>query len=204
MADRRRATAPRSAGAARNAGAALPPVPVRVSRPERIVAATILASLAIAIGLLWHPRPLLLWNPSPSSPPGLYRVTAPGQLAAGSKVIAWAPLAARRLAAERNYLPFDVPLVKPVAAVAGDRVCARRKRIFVNGGLAAVRRRLDPSRRPIPWWWSGCHRLRHGELFLLSKDDPFAFDGRYFGVTRAAELVGGARLLVAAPTGAGR
>jgi type IV secretory pathway protease TraF len=43
-------------------------------------------------------------------------------------------------------------------------------------------------------WWSGCERLGKGDLLLLSPDEG-AFDGRYFGVTRAREVVGTARLL---------
>jgi type IV secretory pathway protease TraF len=87
-----------------------------------------------------------------------------------------------------------VPLVKRAAAVAGDRVCARQRRIFINGKSVALRRARDPSGRPMPWW-SGCARLQDGELFLLSAAGPLAFDGRYFGVTRASEVIGRARLL---------
>ena len=40
---------------------------------------------------------------------------------------------------------------------------------------------------------------RPGDLFLLSPAVIQAFDGRYFGVTRRAELIGGAKLLWAEP-----
>jgi len=113
-------------------------------------------------------------------------------------VVAWAPGWARRLAAARGYLPATVPLVKPVAAAAGDRVCAKGSRILVNGHVAAVRRLHDMKGRPMPWW-HGCRRLPRGELFLLSAGVGGAFDGRYFGVTRAGELIGRARLLWAEP-----
>jgi type IV secretory pathway protease TraF len=112
----------------------------------------------------------------------------------GDIVVAWPPPPARRLAAVRGYLPASVPLVKRVAAVAGDRICARRDRIFINGRAAARRWSRDPSGRPLPRW-SGCERLARGELFLLSPGTPDAFDGRYFGITRGSELVGTARLL---------
>lgn len=153
---------------------------------------------ALAATLLWGPpRPLLLWNASPSSPRGLYALSAGGTPKIGDMVAAWPPRSARRTAAARSYLPFDVPLVKRVAAAGGDRVCAKREIISVNGLRIAIRRRRDPSGRAMPWW-SGCVRLRHGELFLLSTGVPLAFDGRYFGVTRAPEIVGRARLLWAA------
>ena len=153
-----------------------------------------LATLAIASTVLRPARPLLLWNASSSSPLGLYGVTSAGSIKAGDTVIAWAPAPARRLAAERHYLPANVPLVKRVAAARGDRVCAKRRTIFVNGRPAALRRARDASGRQMPWWF-GCGRLRPGELFLLSPNSPDAFDGRYFGITRSSEIVGKARLL---------
>jgi conjugative transfer signal peptidase TraF len=157
-------------------------------------AVALVAGTAALGSLSWRPRPVLLWNATPSSPPGLYAITSAGNLRRGELVAAWAPGPARRLAAERNYLPSGVPLVKPISGIAGDRVCAKGNYIFVNARLAAARRPRDSLNRPMPSW-SGCRVLRPGELFLLSKGVPRAFDGRYFGVTRRNELVGKATLL---------
>ena len=161
-------------------------------------AGSLIAGAALAATLLWRPAPVLLWNASASSTIGLYRVTRPARPHVGEMVVAWPPSPARQLAAARRYLPFNVPLVKRVAAIAGDRVCATGDRIYVNGRLAAHRRSRDPSRRAMPWW-SGCKVLRAGELVLLSPGMPLAFDGRYFGVTRRDDLVGKAALLWAKP-----
>jgi conjugative transfer signal peptidase TraF len=144
--------------------------------------------------LLWKPAPVLLWNASPSSPVGLYWVRDSRPLRIGDTAIAWPPPPARRLAARRYYLPYGVPLVKNVAAVGGTRVCAIGAAVFVNGRAAAVRRSRDRAGRRLPWW-SGCHILGNGELFLLSPRVPEAFDGRYFGITRASEVIGEGRLL---------
>lgn len=157
-----------------------------------------IVALALACSLLWPPRPVLLWNASASSRVGLYIVTSSDHLHAGDMVVAWAPAWARRVAAARHYLPASVPLVKRVAAVPGERVCARQKTIFVNGRPVAFRWTRDPSGRRMPWW-SGCQVIRHGDLFLLAPDVPEAFDGRYFGVTRGRQIVGKARLLWAKP-----
>lgn len=154
---------------------------------------TAICALALGAILFWPPTPLLLWNSSASSPVGLYAVVPRHSPKAGETVIAWLPPRAREIAAIRGYLPLRVPLVKPVAAVSGARVCAERGAIFVNGRLAALRRTRDPSGRPMPWW-SGCERLGADDLFLLSPHAD-AFDGRYFGVTGAAEVIGAARLL---------
>ena len=37
--------------------------------------------------------------------------------------------------------------------------------------------------------------LRTGEIFLLSPHVPDAYDGRYFGATRASEVIGSGTLL---------
>jgi type IV secretory pathway protease TraF len=152
-------------------------------------------ALVIGIGCTLHARPLpvLLWNASASSTPGLSLVSSVTFLHPGDIAIAWPPPAARRLADARHYLPMGVPLVKRVAAVSGDRVCGTGPTVTVDGRLAAVRRARDPSGRVLPWW-SGCRLLGPGELLLLS-DMPDAFDGRYFGVTSPAQVIGRGRLL---------
>jgi type IV secretory pathway protease TraF len=88
---------------------------------------------------------------------------------------------------------MNVPLVKRVAAAAGDEVCALGHEIFVNGRWIAERLAADGASRPMPLW-SGCVRLRGRQLFLLM-DAPASFDGRYFGVTEGGDIVGKARLL---------
>ncbi len=148
---------------------------------------------ALFLTMIWPPRPALVWNASESSPIGLYRVEPLGELARGDMVVAWAPREARRLAAERHYLPSNVPLVKRVAAGPGDRVCAAGEAVFVNGLLAARRREADMAGRPLPAW-SGCFDLVQGQLLLLMPGEA-SFDGRYFGLTSARDVVGRARLI---------
>ena len=156
----------------------------------------VLGGLTIALGatIAWIPVPMLVWNASASAPTGLYSVDDAGGLARGDMVIARVPDAFRMLAARRHYLPANVPLVKRVAAAAGDEVCAAGARVTVNGRLAARRLDRDSAGRPMPQW-SGCAQLGSAEYFLLMTDSPASFDGRYFGVTGAGDIVGKARLL---------
>ena len=149
---------------------------------------------ALAGTLVRKSAPVLLWNASPSSPVGLYRVRYSRTPGPGDTAIAWPPRAVRRLAARRHYLPAGVPLVKKVAAAAGARVCASGPTILVNGRPAALRRSHDRAGRPLPWW-SGCRALGKGDLFLLSPGVSEAFDGRYFGITRPADVIGEGELL---------
>lgn len=155
------------------------------STAAAVAACTIIALVA---SMIWQPRPLLVWNASASAPIGLYAVTRPDDVRTGEMVIAWTPEPARSLAAERRYLPSNVPLVKRVGAAGGDRVCAIGEAIWVNGRHVAARREVDGSGRHMPWW-TGCRDLVQGEYFLLM-DSPTSFDGRYFGVTQRDDLVG--------------
>lgn len=156
------------------------------------------ALIAVGVGIvlasaIFPPAPRLVWNASASAPIGLYAVTPGGPAEPGDMVIALVPEPYRRLAAARRYLPMNVPLVKRVAAAAGDEVCALGREIFVNGRWIASRRMLDGAGRVMPMW-SGCVRLRGRQLFLLM-DAPASFDGRYIGVTEGADVIGKARLL---------
>ena len=154
-------------------------------------------AVPLMASILWRPPIVLVWNASASAPIGLYRVQVAARVQRGDMVIAWAPPSARTLAASRHYIPANVPLVKRVAAVEGDRVCAAGRSIRVNRKRVAARLAADSAGRPMPWW-TGCRRLGRGDMFLLV-DKLASFDGRYFGVTRKQELVGRAVLLWAKP-----
>src|SRR3546814_10945900 len=86
------------------------------------------------------------------------------------------------MAAQRRYIPANVPLVKRVVAVAGDEVCALGQEIFVNGKLVVHRRIADAKGRPMKWW-TGCVRLPGRQLFLFMSDSPAALDWPHLGCT---------------------
>ena len=132
---------------------------------------------------------ILIWNATASAPIGLYRVTHARALSRGGLVLAIPGPQLAAFAAARGYLPRSVPLVKRIAAVAGDDVCARGNAIFINGRFAAARLAADGKSRPLPSW-SGCRTLRANEVFLLMSNVRTSFDGRYFGPTPASQVVG--------------
>ncbi len=160
----------------------------RRARLYRRLAIGALGTASLGATTIAPPLPRLLWNASASAPIGLYGVTPGAPVKRGDMVIAWPPAGPRALAARRHYLPGNVPLVKRVAAIAGDRVCAIGGVIFVGGDRVAERRARDSLGRPLPWW-HGCKTLRDGALFLLM-DAPASFDGRYFGPTSAPDVIG--------------
>lgn len=164
-------------------------------QPERMCISMIAAAaiLPVSATFVAQPSPRLLWNVSASTPKGLYAVHLGVTPKAGDMVVAFVPNEARMLAASRRYLPLGVPLVKRVAAASGDRVCARADLLFINRRFAARRQEEDSNGRILPHW-SGCITLRPGEYLLLG-DHLWSFDGRYFGVTGAKEIIGRANLL---------
>lgn len=150
-------------------------------------------TIALMLTAVFPPAPRFVWNSSSSAPLGLYVVAAGAATKPGDMVVARLPARFRRMAAKRGYVPINVPLVKPVAAYGGDKVCVREGQIWVNGKEAATRRSSDGKGRTMPAW-NGCIRLHGRELFLLSTN-PNSFDGRYFGVTDGSDVIGKARLL---------
>jgi conjugative transfer signal peptidase TraF len=107
----------------------------------------------------------------------------------GDLVLVDPPPSIAKFAAQRGYLPVGVPLVKRIAAMAGNTVCAQRNRIFIDGQSVAVRLSTDGEGRPLPSW-QGCRTLDQGEVFLLMEGVRTSFDGRYFGPTNISNIVG--------------
>lgn len=144
---------------------------------------------AIALAIWIDPPPRLIWNASPSVPIGFYRVRAAGELRVGELAVVAPPEPIARFMAERGYLPIDVPLIKPVAALPGQRVCRIGLAIIIDGkasGQALERDRFD---RPLPAW-DGCRDLADDELFFMNPARGDSLDGRYFGPLPASTVIG--------------
>ena len=157
-------------------------------RPRTVLALTLFGLGLIGLATLARPAPWLVWNASASAPIGLYRIL-PGKLVRGDLVLVHTPDSVRQLAAERGYLPATVPLVKRIAALNGDIICAAADVISVNGRVVAERMARDRLGRPLPSW-SGCHLLDSGEAFLLMEAVADSFDGRYFGPIPTTAIIG--------------
>ena len=172
----------------------------------RVRARLVLAGLSACglAALAWasfvHPLPRLTYNPSDSVEVGWYRIdpldhrtsSPPRPLSVGSIVLVPLPAEAAALAAQRGYLPTRIPLLKRVGAVAPQEVCIADGKVHIDGVPSAAVLSADRWGRPLPSWQQ-CHRLRHGELFLLSVTNPASFYSRYFGPVSAASVIGVAR-----------
>lgn len=162
-------------------------------RRSRIAVVAALAAVPCTATSIARPPPLLLWNASASIPEGLYLIVPGDKVHRGDSVIASLREPFRSFAARRGYLPSGVPLVKRVAAVAGDRICARRATVSIDGRPAAVLKSSDALGRALTGF-KGCSDLRAGEYLLLG-DSAWSFDGRYFGATRSSDIIGKAVLI---------
>jgi conjugative transfer signal peptidase TraF len=133
-------------------------------------------------------RPALLFNPSPSEPTGLYRLSgdppAPGRLIA-FKV----PKSGRAYAVARLGNIARAAILKEVAAGEGAVVCEQDGLVSIDGKARGRVAGTDRQGVPLPHW-SGCQRLQAGQYFVLSNRIPNSFDSRYYGPVSEAELVG--------------
>jgi conjugative transfer signal peptidase TraF len=134
----------------------------------------------------WQPR--IIWNASASVPLGLYIAAPAANIALGDLVLVRPPETLAAFLAERGYVACGVPLLKHVAALPPQVVCAEGHTITVDGATVAHRRTADRLGRSLPTW-HGCHTLESGEVFLLNATEPDSLDGRYFGPLPRTSIV---------------
>jgi len=167
------------------------------------VMTTSFAVLAVG-GLSCLPvTPKLIWNASASVPLGLYSIASARHVEVADLVAIRTPEPLASFMAERRYLPRGVPLMKRVAAVAGQQVCRDGSHITVDGidmGEALAR---DRAGRVLPSW-QGCRRIADGEVFLMNWAAPDSMDGRYFGPLATNTIIGRAVPLWTDEDGDGR
>lgn len=144
---------------------------------------------AIALGAVIRPSYQVRYNTSQSAPIGWYAIVPARDIPVGVFALARLPIAAAALADERGYLPKTVPLLKRVAAVHGQRVCAVAGSILVDGVPVARVLSHDRVGRALAAW-RGCRQLADDELFLLNAESAASFDGRYFGPILGSSVIG--------------
>lgn len=162
-------------------------------RRDRLALACVVAGAAL-VGFSAAPQmPVLLWNATASAPLGFYRMAPVAVPSVGDWVAYRPPAPLARWLSAGGYLPAHVPLLKKVAAVAGEEVCRDGDVLSIDETRVARILHQDSRGRPLRGW-VGCRRLRDGELFLLNPA-PRSLDGRYFGPVRTADLMGRAEPL---------
>lgn len=153
-----------------------------------VIVTTLLAEIFVATAFI-NPLPRLIWNVTASVPVGLYAVWRTDTPKVGELVAVTPPDRLAGFLAERHYLPRGVPLLKHIAATAGQRVCRVGDIITVDHITLGEARRSDSRGRSLPVW-RGCRTLHRGDVFLMNGDVPDSLDGRYFGPIPSATILG--------------
>lgn len=145
--------------------------------------------IASAAEITMPPRPVLLYNPSASAPIGWYKLGGRDGYGRGDQVAAYAPDWARKLAHERDYLPYKYPLIKTIWAIGGETICYEKRELRVAGRPVLQILEQDGLGRELPRI-VGCLTLGDDEYLLISPDVQTAFDGRYFGPVPKEHILG--------------
>ena len=153
------------------------------------IAAIAISGVAAVLASALPRQPQIVWNASSSVPIGFYAIER-RPLRRGDLALVKLPTNIAAWAADRGYLPRSAYLIKPVAAIGGDRVCRIGRTLLVRGRIAVTAASRDAAGRPM-LQWHGCRVLRSGELFVVSSGLN-SFDGRYFGAVTSQNAVGAA------------
>ena len=146
----------------------------------RYVMVTAAATLGIAIAGFVPTAPRLVWNASASVPIGFYTVAPADRIEMPDLVAVMPPEPFASYMVDRGYVARDVPLLKRVIGLPGQRVCRAGRAIAVDGVPLGEARDRDSLGRDLPVW-QGCRVIAEGEVFLMNPDVGDSLDGRYFG-----------------------
>ena len=147
------------------------------------------AALATVIASVGPTAPRLVWNASASVPIGFYTIAPVERLEVPDLVAVMPPESVAAFMVERGYVARDVPLLKHVLGLPGQRVCRAGRAISVNGVPLGEARDHDSFGRELPVW-QGCRVIAEGEVFLMNPDVGDSLDGRYFGPFPASAVIG--------------
>jgi conjugative transfer signal peptidase TraF len=144
-------------------------------------------------------------NESPSLPVGVWRLSPLRDEVRRDDVVSFCPpdTWVFREAHQRGYLGSGLcvggyePLLKPIAAVEGDRVTRTEQGIRLNGRLIANSKSLsrDLEGRTLPSAGANDVIVAKSEVWVISSYNPLSFDSRYFGPVPISKIEGLARPL---------
>lgn len=153
------------------------------------VKTTAVAALGAALAIAVPTTTKFVWNVTPSVPVGLYSIAPSHRLEVTDLVAVMPPEPLASFMVRRGYIGPDVPLLKRVMALPGQRVCRTGLTITVDGVPLGDARDRDRIGRELPIW-QGCRQLASGELFLMNPDAADSLDGRYFGPLADTAVIG--------------
>ena len=167
-----------------------------MSRARARVAVFCCIGTLTGIGAAWATGVRI--NATLSMPRGVWRVTASAEVRRGDAVVVCLPDGmAARVGLQRGYVGPGAcpggtePLLKVVAAAAGDVVAVGPHGLAVNGAVLAGTTPLihDAAGRGLPAWPPGIYAVQSGTAWVTT---PAAnsWDSRYWGPVRLADVLG--------------
>jgi conjugative transfer signal peptidase TraF len=139
-------------------------------------------------------------NESPSLPIGIWLISPLDRALRRNDIVSFCPpdTPAFREARVRGYLGKGLceagyePLLKPVAAIEGDRLSRTDKGISINGRLIANSKNMsrDGLGGTLPSPGSSNSVVVKGEVWVISSYNPLSFDSRYFGPIPISRIEG--------------
>ncbi|MCT7376335.1 S26 family signal peptidase [Chelativorans salis] len=164
---------------------------------------TYFAAMGVAAAAVIPTSLILVWNVSASAPIGFYRIEPAERLEIPDLVAVMPPEPLEDYMVARGYIGRDVPILKRVLGLPGQRVCRTGRTITVDGIAMGEALARDRRERPLPVW-SGCRVVAADEIFLMNWQVPDSLDGRYFGPLPATTVIGRAIPLYTDEDGNGR
>ncbi|MBB6014511.1 conjugative transfer signal peptidase TraF [Aquamicrobium lusatiense] len=161
------------------------------------------AALATVIASIGPTAPKLVWNASASVPIGFYTIAPADRLEVPDLVAVMPPESVAGFMVARGYVARDVPLLKHVVGLPGQRLCRDGRAITVDGIELGEALERDSRGRDLPVW-QGCRTIAEDEIFLMNLDVGDSLDGRYFGPFPASAVIGRAIPLFTDEDGDGR
>jgi type IV secretory pathway protease TraF len=138
------------------------------------LAATSVAVLGIAAASAM-PMPLkLIWNATASAPIGFYTISPAGRIEVPDLVAVMPPEPFASFMVERGYVARDVPILKHIVGLPGQRVCRNGRAISVDDVPLGEARDHDSRGRDLPAW-QGCRVIARATPLFTDEDG----DGRF-------------------------
>ena len=131
----------------------------------------------------------IVLNLTASAPRGLYRITPLTGLTPGKLVLFSLSTDTLTTFRDRSWFHPELPLLKPVGALPGDRVCMSDTSVTINGKRRGDIARVDSNSVPLPHA-RGCFFVDDGYFLPLSTYSDHSFDGRYFGEVSQSLIIG--------------
>ncbi|MBN9670207.1 S26 family signal peptidase [Roseibium aggregatum] len=147
------------------------------------------AALATVIASSVPTAPRLVWNASASVPIDFYTIASADRLKVPDLVAVMPPEPLAGFMVARGYIGRDVPILKHVIGLPGQRVCRDGAEVTVDGSYLGEARERDSHGRDLPVW-QGCRTIAEGEVFLMNPAVEDSFDGRYFGPFPTSAVIG--------------